>query len=231
MKHKIILSSVLVFVLFFISLIFVLSSNRKKDIYSYNNIPIGYGKLNWGMNTEEIIEILGKPTSIENDEYQDKLVYDTLLPSELGSCSKLTLYIGKTENEKQNQKTNTTKPGLGNIQMQIIDTKKEKIFEILSDLYGELTVQHTEIEQELKKTNADYFQECYYNEKWYADKLENDEYYRLEKIYQSSPGKRMLQKDSLLFYINVSGVVSENTYPCNIQLNAVLFSYLLMKYV
>lgn len=46
-------------------MIFAFIHGKQRD--TYNNIPIGESSLAWGMNVEEIIEILGEPTVKEKE--------------------------------------------------------------------------------------------------------------------------------------------------------------------
>ena len=221
------ISVVLLLCIVLLLLMMILLCGRKKD--SYNRIPIGDGQMSWGMSTDEIIGILGEPASMDSNAYQDTLFYDTRIPSDLGICSSLILYIGKNGDAVSKQENDFAGPGLGSIEMKIEGTTKEKIRETLTGLYGELTVQKSEMERDLKKAVPEYFKERYYTEKWYAGELEEEQYSLLEKNYQAGPGLRLLQKDSLLFFIDVSGTETGDSYACDVELNAVLLSYLLMQ--
>lgn len=228
MKRKMLNLGLILFLVLFALIIIIQIYNRKKTVDSYNEIPLGNGQINWGMSTDELIGILGDPTSMASDEFQDTLTYDTTISSELGSCSSLVLYVGKKGDEVTHDTNDFEKPGLGLIEMIIEDTTKEKVVKSLNKIYGELVIQNTEMEIALQKSKPEYFNKRLYTEKWYAGELPNDTYSQLEKIYLSSPGDMVMDKKSLLFNVIVSGVEDGKSYSCKVQLNGVLLSYLKM---
>jgi len=197
---------------------------QKKDesAYSCYYIPVGDGKLSWGMSKEEIIAVMGEPASVEDKEYGFDLTYDILIPSKLGSCSNLILYVGldnSTEAEQQ-----TVKCGLVSLEMEIYDTTEETVIEKLSTFYGNLTGGSTQMELDLQKADPDYFNKRYYCNEWMLGTLPEEEYNQLVQLYQKITEGILLDEGKSLMYIRISGIEVGDAYTCNVSLDANILS-------
>lgn len=215
--------SLLCVCLILVAVLLVLNK-KEESAYSCYYIPVGDGKLSWGMNKEEIVAVMGEPTSVEDKEYGFHLTYDIPISSKLGSCSKLILYVGydkSTDAEQQN--------GLGgliSLEMEIYGTTKEAVIEKLSMFYGDLTGGSNQIERDLQKANTDYFNKTYYSDEWKIGTLSEAEYNQLVQSYQKIFSGILLDEEESLMYIMISGVEVGDAYTCNVRLDARVLSCL-----
>ena len=121
---------------------------NKNERYSRQNILVGDGRLNWGMSTDEIKEVLGNPTLEAAYEYGNGICmtyeYGTPVKCGLGACSGFVLYVGEKKDGFG---------GLATIEMTMDKTTKESVVEKLADFYGELSPRgrSTQMERDLKK--------------------------------------------------------------------------------
>lgn len=189
------------------------------DRYSCRKIPVGDGKLSWGMSADEIVDVLGEPTSEEPYEYGGAVrmlllyEYDTPVQSKLGSCSQVVLRISD-EGSAIN--------GLAWIELVIDETTKESVVEKLADFYGELSPRggSTQMEFDLKKGNPDYFNETHWCDAWKMETLTEKEYDLMAESYDAITGGKYaaLKGDTLLMDVNISGILSEEKYSCTVWL-------------
>ncbi len=193
---------------------------NKKEWYSCQNIPVGDGKLNWGMSTDEIKEVLGNPTLEAAYEYGNGICmtyeYGTPVKCGLGACSGFVLYVGEKKDGFG---------GLATIEMTMDKTTKESVVEKLADFYGELSPRggSTQMERDLKKANPDYFNEAYWCDAWKMETLTEEEFDLMTKSYNAVTGDEgaTLKQETLLMDVTVSGIQSEETYRCKVELYAV----------
>lgn len=192
--------------------------------YSCYQIPIADGQINWGMNTDEVIKVLGDPALLESGDYGDTLTYDITWSGELGNYSQVVLYIGiddKVYNDEQ------FSSGLLAAEMIIDDATKESILGSLADFYGELSPEggETPIEIQLKEANPDYFYQYHFCDEWKAGMLAEASLERLKQVQQAADRISVpVDEKTPLMYVNFWGV---DHNLCSIMLNAsVLSSYL-----
>lgn len=203
----------------FMSMILCISCGNKKSSYSCQNIPIGEGRLNWGMSTDEVVEVLGSPLTEETSEYGNVIrmtyEYDVPVNCGLGMCSGLVLYVGEKKDGIG---------GLATIELMIDDTTKEAVVGKIADFYGELSSRggSTQMELDLKKANPNYFNETYWCDAWKAETLTEEAYNKMNDAYRSVADDEfpLLNGETLLMDVNISGIQSEDLYPCKVQLYA-----------
>lgn len=206
-------------------IIILLVINQKKESkYSCYYIPVGDGSISWGMTKEEIIAAFGEPTSMGDSEYGFVLSYESLIPSELGSCSKLALFFGNDESAYLEDQT--VPNGLGIIEMTINNTTKEIIKEKLTKIYGDLIDKTTQMELNLKQSKPAYFNKNYYNENWMIRTLSKEEYSKLVEFYENSTNGGPIDEKKSLMDIRISGVEEGDNYDCNVRLDAYVLSCL-----
>ncbi len=198
--------------------------NKRNSSYSCYDIPIGDGRLQWGMSSDQVSAVLGTPSHMETQSSAHILTYDTPVTGSLGICSQTVLYIG-IDNLGDDEPLSS---GLGAIIMTMEDTSKESMLGKLADFYGPLSPEggETLIEIQLKAANPDYFYQYHFCDEWKAETLPENSFHRLTEIYSGSTETphRILDKDDPLMYINLWGV---DHYSCTVQLNAsVLACYL-----
>lgn len=201
-----------------LTIILCTACGGKKERYSCQNIPIGDGKLSWGMNADEIMAVLGSPLSEEDVSVNGAcMIYEYGTPVEcgLGKCSGVALYVAQ---EKEGI------GGLVAIEMTVDATTKASVVEKLTDFYGELSPDSgsTKLEGDLKKANPDYFNEAYWCDAWALETLTDEEFDRMADAYSAmtEDGDASLKKDALLMDVNISGIQSEDRYSCVIRLYA-----------
>ncbi len=201
-----------------LTIILCTACGGKKERYSCQNIPIGDGKLSWGMNADEIMAVLGSPLSEEDVSVNGAcMIYEYGTPVEcgLGKCSGVALYVAQ---EKEGI------GGLVAIEMTVDATTKASVVENLADFYGELSPDSgsTKLEGDLKKANPDYFNEAYWCDAWALETLTDEEFDRMADAYSAmtEDGDASLKKDALLMDVNISGIQSEDRYSCVIRLYA-----------
>ncbi len=199
-----------------LTIILCTACGGKKERYSCQNIPIGDGKLSWGMNADEIMAVLGSPLSEEDVSVNGAcMIYEYGTPVEcgLGKCSGVALYVAQ---EKEGI------GGLVAIEMTVDATTKASVVENLADFYGELSPDSgsTKLEGDLKKANPDYFNEAYWCDAWALETLTDEEFDRMADAYSAmtEDGDASLKKDALLMDVNISGIQSEDRYSCVIRL-------------
>ncbi|MDE6921160.1 MAG: hypothetical protein K2P89_14850 [Lachnospiraceae bacterium] len=199
-----------------LTIILCTACGGKKERYSCQNIPIGDGKLSWGMNADEIMAVLGSPLSEEDVSVNGAcMIYEYGTPVEcgLGKCSGVALYVAQ---EKEGI------GGLVAIEMTVDATTKASVVEKLTDFYGELSPDSgsTKLEGDLKKANPDYFNEAYWCDAWALETLTDEEFDRMADAYSAmtEDGDASLKKDTLLMDVNISGIQSEDRYSCVIRL-------------
>ncbi|MDE6939341.1 MAG: hypothetical protein K2P40_00115 [Lachnospiraceae bacterium] len=199
-----------------LTIILCTACGGKKERYSCQNIPIGDGKLSWGMNADEIMAVLGSPLSEEDVSVNGAcMIYEYGTPVEcgLGKCSGVALYVAQ---EKEGI------GGLVAIEMTVDATTKASVVEKLTDFYGELSPDSgsTKLEGDLKKANPDYFNEAYWCDAWALETLTDEEFDRMADAYSAmtEDGDASLKKDALLMDVNISGIQSEDRYSCVIRL-------------
>lgn len=189
----------------------------KKERYSCQNIPVGDGKLSWGMNADEIKAVLGSPLSEEDYASGNGTCmtyeYSTPVDSRLGKCSRVVLYVAQ---EKAGI------GGLASIEITIDETTKGSVVGKLEDFYGELSPDSgsTQMEFDFKKVNPDYFNEAYWCDAWMLETLADEEFDRMADVYSAvtEDSYASLKKDALLMDVNISGTRSEDRYSCIIRL-------------
>ena len=199
-----------------LTIILCTACGGKKERYSCQNIPIGDGKLSWGMNADEIMAVLGSPLSEEDVSVNGAcMIYEYGTPVEcgLGKCSGVALYVAQ---EKEGI------GGLVAIEMTVDATTKASVVENLADFYGELSPDSgsTKLEGDLKKANPDYFNEAYWCDAWALETLTDEEFDRMADAYSAmtEDGDASLKKDALLMDVNISGIQLEDRYSCVIRL-------------
>lgn len=189
----------------------------KKDRFSCQNIPVGDGKLSWGMNADEIKAVLGSPLSEEDYASGNGTCmtyeYSTPVDSGLGKCSGVVFHVAQEKDGIG---------GLAAIEMTVDATTKESVVENLADFYGELSPDSgsTQMERDLKKANPDYFNEAYWCDAWTLQTLTDEEFNKITDAYSAmtEDSYASLKKDALLMDINISGTQSEDRYSCIIRL-------------
>ena len=188
----------------------------KNERFSCQNIPVGDGKLSWGMNADEIIAVLGSPLSEEDASGNGTRMiyeYDTPVDCRLGKCSEVVLHVAKEKDGIG---------GLAAIEMTVDATTKESVVENLADFYGELSPDSgsTQLERDLKKASPDYFNEAYWCDAWALETLTDEEFDRMADGYSAmtDDSYASLKKDALLMDVNISGTQSEERYSCIIRL-------------
>lgn len=201
-----------------LTIILCTACGGRKERYSCQNIPIGDGKLSWGMNADEIMAVLGSPLSEEDVSVNGAcMIYEYGTPVEcgLGKCSGVALYVAQ---EKEGI------GGLVAIEMTVDATTKASVVEKLTDFYGELSPDSgsTKLEGDLKKANPDYFNEAYWCDAWALETLTDEEFDRMADAYSAmtEDSYASLKKDALLMDVNISGIQSEDRYSCVIRLYA-----------
>ncbi|MGN0166606.1 MAG: hypothetical protein ACI4AB_01065 [Acetatifactor sp.] len=206
----------------------IVATGHKSEISTHDccGIPVGADKLNWGMTVEEIIEVLGEPISISEEDSGETLVYNISLPSELGTCSQVVLSVGKSDLTDSSGKKVSS--GLCNIIMSIDNTTKEDVLDALSNYYGDLSSDggSTQMELSLKEANADYFNEWHFCDEWRVGNLSDEEYRQLKEFYNRNREGMQLDAGDPLVGMVISGVEEGEAYTCKVQLNAMVLVYL-----
>ncbi len=197
---------------------------QKESTYSCYQIPVGGGKLRWGMSKEQIITVMGEPALMEDNKgYEDILTYNTV-SGKIGACSEIILHIGSGVAAVEIQEA--APKGLSIIEMKIDKTTKEATIKKLSAIYGSLVEKTSQLESDLQKGAPDYFNKIYYSDKWRLDTLPEEEYGRLAAFYQKSRKDWPIEKETVLMRMGLSGVASGDAYTCNVMLDAYVLSCL-----
>jgi len=203
--------------------------NRKEEsVYSFYHIPVGDGDLSWGMSVDEVISVMGEPTSVEDSEYGAVLTYDSPMSSEIGSCSNLVLGVGIDEPVIK-EGARTLPKGLCMVIMEVAGTTREATIEKLTAIYGDLTGGSTNQERMLQEIDPDYFNARYYCDEWKAGTLSEEEYTQLVQAYQIITSGRPMDKENPLMDIRISSIIGAgegDVYTCNVSLDAYVFSCL-----
>lgn len=226
-KRKALLGLTLSILSVVLAIVFLCKYKQQKNTYSCYQIPLAEGRLGWGMDTEEVISIAGEPSSIEHEEYMDKLTYNTLQSCDLGSCTQAIFYIGIDDKSYNNEIFSS---GLGVIEVMADDVLKESILKALAGFYGDLSPDggETQLDAQLKRANPEYFNQYHFCEEWKLETLPEESYNRLLQVQETAERARVpLAKDTPLMYMNFWGT---DGGPCTVQLNAsVLTNYLKVK--
>lgn len=230
-KKKVWIGSAIGVVLIFVMVFLYIQFNRK-DPYSCCRIPLCDGKLRWGIDTSEVISVVGEPSSIEHGEGGDVLTYDAGLPCDFGNCTQV-LFTIRTDDKIYDGETFSS--GLVYIQM-IIDNKgynsKDAAIQEVADFYGELSPDggETNVELQLKETNEDFYYQNHFCEAWRAETLPEDAFERLSQVKETQIPDNAnipLEKTTRLMDVGFMGTESN---PYKIWLNAdVLTSYLYLE--
>lgn len=225
-NKKVLANYFILLTIFWGVVIFVAIHKQESSMYSCRNIPVGADKLNWGMTVEEIIEVLGEPFSISEEDFGNTLVYNVLLPCDLGTCSQVVLSVGKSDLTDSSGKKVSS--GLCNIIMSIDNTTKEDVLDALSNYYGDLSSDggSTQMELSLKEANADYFNEWHFCDEWRVGNLSDEEYRQLKEFYNRNREGMQLDAGDPLVGMVISGVEEGEVYTCMVQLNAMVLVYL-----
>lgn len=210
-----------------LAIIFLCRYRQEKNTYSCYRIPLADGKLDWGMDTDEVISIVGEPSSKIHEEYMDVLTYDVLQPCDLGDCIQATFYIGIDDKSYNN---GIFSSGLGVIEVTVDNTSKESILKSLVVFYGNLSPDggETQMEVQLKGVAPGYFNEYHFCEGWRAGTLPEESFDHLSQVRETAERVGIpVEKDTPLMYMNFWGT---DNGSCTIQLNAsVLANYLKVK--
>lgn len=196
------------------------------NVYSCDQIPLLDGQLSWGMTKEEAVEILGTPTSEEESEYGVTYTweYEDALESGLGDCSQLVLYIG--ENNLTNESGAVFSQGLIEVSLIVDGTTKETILESLEAIYGTFSEESgsTALENQLKDSLPDYFNEYYFCDGWSVETLGEEDYALLAEVQEATSEwmglKRPVGEGDVLADITLSGTVSDEPYSCTVTIAA-----------
>lgn len=210
-------------ILLIAAIVFLYGYNSKKSTYSCYRIPLADGKLSWGMDTAEVIDAVGEPSSITQVEYGNILTYDIALPCDFGNCVQAVFYIGIDDKTYANEKISS---GLKGIDITVDNGSKDAILEKVSDFYGELSPDggETVMEMQFAAVNPDYFYQYHFCESWRLDTLPEDAFNRLLQVQTPDRMDAPIDKKTRLMYVDFWGT---NGYPCTIRLDAaILTSYL-----
>ncbi len=202
---------------------FIFQRNNEDSGYSYNYIPVGNGSLSWGMEKEEIIGLLGNPTTLEESEYDYIMTYEMPITCTLGSCSNLVLSLGKGIQAIPD--VQTVPYGLTYIVITIDDSTVDAVTERLFTLYGDLTGGATQMELDLKGTNPGLFNKRFYNTDWKLNLLPEEDRNLLFPPDQKTTDLRV-SEGSYLLNIGLGGFATGDSYPCTINLDAYALSCL-----
>lgn len=213
-------------------IVFLCIHINRKEAYSCSRIPLCDGRLHWGMDTDEVIAVAGEPSSMEHTAEGDVLTYDTALPCDFGNCTE-ALFTIRTDDKIYDGEIFSS--GLMYIQM-AIDNKeqnsKEAIIGEVADFYGELSPEggETNVEQQLKEENADFYHQNHFCEAWRADTLPEDLFERLSRVKETGIPDNLnipLEKTTRLMDV---GFIGTEGNPYKIWLDAdVLTSYLYLE--
>lgn len=207
-----------------LTVIIVAVVKRNEDKYAEIGVPVGEGQLSWGMSADEITEILGEPTSIEEEEYGSTLTYTVQMSSDIGNVSELTLSVAKNDLDDGNGVK--LDRGLCYIGMIVEDTTKDLILERLSDFYGTLSEDggSTQMELDFKQVNPNYFIESHFRDGWKVTNLPTDEYERLETLFNANRDGVLDQRS--LVWFSIGGIDEGETYACRVDIYAELLTFL-----
>ncbi len=208
-KLFILLFCVLVLALLLILFFF---RNLKGAANDYDNIPVGGGKLEWGMTKDEIIEVLGEPSNIEEQDSGVFIDYNQQIKCDWGTCSEVKFAVGST-----------IPYGLGVIQITIEDTTLETLNDKLDKSYGILTTMPSQGEEALKQDNPNFFWKTYYSEDWRINMLSEENIADFSEYYKTITGFSLDITEPLMS-ISIHGVADEETYPCKVVIDATLLS-------
>ena len=224
MNKRKILFLLLLGVLLTFTIVFLCKYKKQQNIYSCYHIPLADGKLDWGMDTNELISIAGEPISIKHEEYMDILTYSNFQLCDLGDCTQAVFYIGIDDKSYNN---GIFSSGLGGIELTVDDGSKESILKSLVGFYGNLSPHggETQMETQLKDANPGYFNQYHFREEWRAGNLPEKSFNRLSQVKETAERMGVLvEKDTPLMYMNFW---ETDGSPCTIHINAsVLASYL-----
>lgn len=207
----------------------VILVKRGGDIYAEIGVPVGEGQLSWGMSADKIIEILGEPTDVEENEYGSTLTYTVQMSSDIGDVSELSLAVAKNDLDDGNGVK--LDRGLCYIGMIVEDTTKDLLLEKLSDFYGTLSDDggSTQMELDFKKVNPNYFIESHYCDEWKIANLPTEEYERLEILYNANREGSILDNKDALVWLGVMGIDEGEAYECRVDIYAELLTFLNAK--
>lgn len=207
----------------------VLVTNPQKDSregyqagFTCFDIPVGDGRLYWGMSREELTQILGEPSSEEVSGGGTTMIYDAPMEGELGGCSQVVFYGGIQDlTDPQDRGGEKRSSGLCGIMMTLEPTTKERVLEYLADFYGELSPLGggTSMEMQLRQANPGYFNETHFCEAWRIGNLPKEEYERLTAVFRANKEGRPIDEENLLMCIYLWGVEEGDSYPCVVQLD------------
>ncbi len=183
---------------------------------SYDTIPISNEELQWGMSKNEVIEILGDPATIEENDAGVNLIYSKSITSELGTCTEMILSIGEQ---------NDIPSGLGHLYLTIENTTLEEIIENLNNIYGDLTGGTNQMEESLKQANPDFFWKTYYNKGWVVSTLPESEVTLLNDYYKEVMGWQLDDSEPLLS-VSINGFSTDERYLCDVDIDASILSCL-----
>lgn len=211
-----------------LTIIAVVLVKSNGDKYAEIGVPVGENQLSWGMSADQITEILGEPTSVEETEYGSTLTYAVQMSSDIGNISELTLDIA----EKDLDDGNGVKldRGLCYIGMIVENTTKDSVLKRLSDFYGTLSKDggSTQMELDFKQVDPKYFIESHYRDEWKVTNLPADEYKRLETLFNENRDGVLDQRPPLVWF-SVAGIEEGETYACRVGIYAELLTFLKAK--
>ncbi|MCI9095535.1 MAG: hypothetical protein HFI95_04880 [Lachnospiraceae bacterium] len=198
-----------------------------RDGLSCYDIPLGEGRLFWGMSREELTAVMGEPSAEEVSEAGTTMTYDiskdgALMDTELGGGSQAIFYVGDHNlTDPEDRGGEKLSSGLCGIMMTLSPTTKERILDRLSDFYGELSPSGggTSMEMQLRQANPGYFNETHFCEAWRIGNLPDEEYERLTAVFRANEEDRPIDGENLLMYIYIWGVEEGDSYPCVVQLD------------
>lgn len=197
----------------------------RETTYTCERLPIYNGKLSWGMDADEVISLIGEADTRKEDVDGLALIYEGAIPCEFGEASALTLYFGRDNLKKSDGKSYSS--GLCNMVITFDYTTKKAVLSQIEDFYGTLSVSggSTQMELSLKAAEQNYFNEYHFCDEWKIKNLSDEEYAELSKVYEESTGTP-INKEAELMGINISGVASGESYLCNVQLDAFVWTCL-----
>ena len=205
-----------------------------RDGLSCYDIPLGEGRLFWGMSREELTAVMGEPSAEEVSEAGTTMTYDiskdgALMDTELGGGSQAIFYVGDHNlTDPEDMGGEKLSSGLCGIMMTLNFATKERILDRLSDFYGELSPSGggTSMEMQLRQANPGYFNETHFCEAWRIGNLPDEEYERLTAVFRANEEDRPIDGENLLMYIYIWGVEEGDSYPCVVQLDVSMMGML-----
>lgn len=186
------------------------------------DIPVGDGRLFWGMSQEELTAVLGEPSTEEVSNAGTTMTYDIPIDGELGISSQAVFYVGiRNLTDPENMEGERLSAGLCGIMMTLSPTTREKVLENIRDFYGELSPSggSTSMEMQLRQGNPGYFRESHFCDNWRVGNLLDSEYERLVAVFRANQEGRPIDEEKLLMYIYIWGVEEGDSYPCVVQLD------------